>query len=119
VVATFELALGGRVGTMRLCGCGRLAEAAGAAPNRRGASAALKLTASIEAGELDADELDALAEGDVIVTDLPVGGEVIVRVGGIPKFAARLKLTDGRKTVQITRRLGPKGSDETSSGNSG
>ena len=109
VVATFELALGGRVGTMRLCGCGRLAAGAGAAPNRRGASAALEVTASIEGTELDAADLADLTDGDVIVTDLPTDGEVIVRVGGIPKFAARLQVADGRKTIQITRRLGPPG----------
>lgn len=109
VVATFELALDRRVGTMRLCGCGRLGTTAGAAPARRGATAPLKVTASIEGTELDAAELDALADGDVIVTDLPTDGEVIVRVGGIPKFAARLKLTGAGRTLEIVRRLGPPG----------
>jgi len=111
VVATFELALGGRVGTMRLCGCGRLTAGAGPAPVRRTASAALEVTASIEAGELDAAELDALADGDVIVTDLPTDGELIVRVAGIPKYAGRLKLADGRRIIEITRRLGPRNND--------
>ena len=67
------------------------------------------MTASIEGTELDAADLADLTDGDVIVTDLPTDGEVIVRVGGIPKFAARLQLADGRKTIQITRRLGPPG----------
>ena len=107
VLATFELSLSGRVGTMRLCGCGRLADCSQAERHRRTVAAPLEVTASIEGTQLDDDDLASLAADDVIVTDLPTDGEVIVRVGGIPKFAARLKVTDGRKTLEITRRLGP------------
>ena len=106
VVATFELALGGRVGTMRLCGCGRLAGSAGAGQPRRAAAGPLEVTASIDSAELSAADLAELSAGDVIVTDLPVEGEVIVRIGGIPKFAARLRVEGGRRVLEITRRLG-------------
>ncbi len=105
VVATFELSLSGRVGTMRLCGCGRLAGAARHGAGKRTTTAPLEVTATIEGLELDSADLADLAVGDILATEVPTGGEITIRIGGIPKYAARLRVIDGRKVVTITRRL--------------
>lgn len=111
VVATFELSLAGLVGTMRLCACGQLVGDAGARARahakkpRRVSIAPLKVTAAIDGLELDSSELADLAVGDVLATDVPADGEITIRIGGIPKYAARLRIADGRKVVTITRRL--------------
>lgn len=106
VVATFELSVGEYVGTMRLCAD---AEALGnvipppTAP--RVSTAPLELSAGLEGVTVENDDLAGLAPGDLIATDTPADGEVIVRVGGIPKFAARLAAADDRRFLTITRRL--------------
>jgi len=109
VVATFELSLSGRVGTMRLCGCGRLAWAARGGAGKRTTAAPLEVTASIEGLELDFADLADLAVGDILATEVPTGGEITIRIGGIPKYAARMRVIDGQKVVTITRRLAPRG----------
>jgi len=109
VVATFELSLSGRVGTMRLCGCGRLAWAARDGAGKRATAAPLEVTAAIEGLELDLADLADLAVGDILATEVPTGGEITIRIGGIPKYAARLRVIDGRKVITITRRLAPRG----------
>jgi flagellar motor switch protein FliM len=109
VVATFELSLSGRVGTMRLCGCGRLAWAARGGADKRTTAAPLEVTAAIEGLELDSADLADLAIGDILATEVPLDGEITIRIGGIPKYAARLRVIDGRKVVTITRRLAPRG----------
>jgi hypothetical protein len=109
VVATLELSLSGLVGTMRLCGCGRLAGAARSGAGKRATAAPLEITAAIEALELDTADLAGLAVGDILATEVPPDGEITIRIGGIPKYAARLRVIDGRKVVTITRRLAPRG----------
>ena len=105
VVATFELSLSGRVGTMRLCGCGRLAGAPRDGAGKRTTTTPLDITATIEGLELDSADLDDLDVGDLLATEVPLDGEITIRIGGIPKYAAHLRVIDGRKVVTITRRL--------------
>jgi hypothetical protein len=105
VVATFELSLSGRVGTMRLCGCGRLAWAARGGAGQRTTAAPLEITAALEGLELDSADLADLAIGDILATEVPLDGEITIRIGGIPKYAARMRVIDGQKVVTITRRL--------------
>lgn len=105
VVATLELSLSGLVGTMRLCGCGRLAGSVHGNQHKRMSAAPLEVTATIEGLELDWADLAGLAEGDILATEVPVDGEITIRIGGIPKYAARLRIVDGQKVVTITRRL--------------
>lgn len=100
VVVAAALSLGPHVGAMRVCFEGRLAERA--ADSHRGGP--LELSVSL-AAEIDPDELAGLSAGDVVLTDSPADGEVIVRVAGIPKYAGRLASADGRRAVTITRRL--------------
>lgn len=107
IVATFELSLAGLVGTMRLCACGQLGGETGTSAKepRRISTAPLKVTAAIDGLELDSAELANLDIGDVLATDVPVDGEITIRIGGIPKYAGRLRIADGRKIVTITHRL--------------
>ena len=108
VVVTFEVTFLGHVGTMRLCAAGGVLDAWITGDfAARGAPALLEVTAAIEGVRLDDAELAELAAGDLLVTEVPADGEVIVRIGGIPKFAARLGTADGRKLLTITRRLDP------------
>ena len=46
-----------------------------------------------------------LAVGDVLATDIATDAEVIIRVAGVPKFAARLGQFKGRRAIVITRKL--------------
>lgn len=106
VVVAFELTFHGRVGSMRLCAGGGIMDAFVAADlSQRPQTAPLELSAALEGITLDQAELAELAEGDIVATDVPADGEVIVRVGGIPKFAARLGTSGGRKLLTIIRRL--------------
>jgi flagellar motor switch protein FliM len=105
-VATFELEILGQVGTMRLCVLAGPEEAPPLGGARAG-DGPLLLTVASEEIDVSADELATLAPGDIVVTDTPADGEVIVRVAGIPKFAARLGACDGRPAITITRKLNP------------
>jgi len=55
--------------------------------------------------QLDAASFQGLAAGDLLVSDVSPDGEVIVRVGGLPRFAARLGQFNGKRAITITRRL--------------
>jgi len=106
LVIVFELTLHGHVGAMRLCAAGGILDGLmGAGLGHRPDAAPLELSAALEGITVDDAELAELAQGDLVATDIPVDGEVIVRVGGIPKFAARLGTAGGRKLLTITRRL--------------
>jgi flagellar motor switch protein FliM len=106
-VATFELALGERAGMMRVCVTGPAAAAMAPPPGRSRATAApLELSATIEDVAVDAVDAALLAEGDLLVTDTGLAGEVTVRIGGIPKFAASLCDSGGKRALRLTRRLG-------------
>lgn len=105
-VATFELMMGERGGMMRLCVTGPSAAALAPPPNRsRAAAAPLELSATIEDVALDASDAAALCEGDLLVTDTGLADEITVRIGGIPKFAAKLCDSGGKRALRLTRRL--------------
>jgi len=112
VTVRFEVALSAQVGLMRLC----LPVPAwkGFRPPRRPAAATnagpMELSVNLPEIHVPADELADLAPGDLIATDTPVDGEVVVRVAGIPKFAARLGASGHRRAVTLTRRLGAESS---------
>ncbi len=114
VIVTFELTVGERIGTLRLCGArdgfGR-GLPAGAPPRRR--AAPIEVSAAFEGVAVEAEDLDGLAAGDVVATEIPPDGEAVIRIGGIPKFAARLDVSDGRRTLTITRRLDEGGSADS------
>jgi flagellar motor switch protein FliM len=104
---TVELCLDGRAGTLRICGCPVSASAAKEPSATRPAASQgpLELTVSPPEVYLAEEELAGLAAGDIVETETPVDGEVIVRVAGIPKFAARLGISEGKRCITILRRL--------------
>jgi flagellar motor switch protein FliM len=73
--------------------------------------APVEVTIAVEGITLSPDELAHLDLGDVVTSDTPVDGEVIVRVAGVPKFAARLGTSDGRRGIIITRRIDAEAED--------
>ncbi len=102
---TIALSLGRHVGAMQVCVPEWVAHTDDdAPPERRHAEGPLELAASLQA-VIDPDELVDLAPGDIVITDATTDGEVVVRVAGIPKFAARLCASDGKRAVTITRKL--------------
>jgi len=103
VVVSAAVALGRRVGAVRLGIPGRIA-AADADRGQPPAAGPLELAVCLPA-EIGPDELAQLAPGDVLITDSPADGEVVVRLAGIPKYAARLGSADGHRAVRITRKL--------------
>ena len=102
---TIALSLGRHVGAMQLCVPEWVAHMNNTAqPHRRHAEGPLELAASLQA-VIDPADLVDLAPGDIVITDSATDGEVVVRLAGIPKFAARLCASDGNRAVTITRKL--------------
>ena len=102
---TVALSMGRHVGAMQLCVPEWVAHVDDAAqPHRRHAEGPLELAASLQA-VIDPAELVDLAPGDIVITDSATDGEVVIRLAGIPKFAARLCASDGKRAVTITRKL--------------
>ena len=104
VVVSAAVALGRHVGAVRLGIPGSIAAADADRRQPPAASGPLELAVCLPA-EIGADELAQLAPGDVLITDSPADGEVVVRLAGIPKYAARLGSADGKRAVRITRKL--------------
>jgi flagellar motor switch protein FliM len=126
VLAKFTLSMGRQAGALRLCLprglLARLLPAAAtdgppeAAARPAGTAPPHGQTAARQAGPLELsvvvqdiaisrEELAQIEEGDILMTDTAEGGEVLVRIGGIPRFYARLGVSNGRKAIQITRRV--------------
>lgn len=105
-VLAFHLDLAGQGGTLRLCLPQSLlpahAERDQAARTPSGPVEVSVVTAEIE---LSTSELADLAAGDILTTDTPADGEVVIRVAGIPKFGGRLGTCNGQRAVTITRRV--------------
>lgn len=103
---SMELGLDGQAGMLRLC-LGRLMLPPMSSPLPAGQKESLlEVTAALAEMTISPADLAALAAGDILMSDCNVDGEVIIRVAGIPKFAGRLGLCDGRRAVTIIRRLG-------------
>ena len=69
------------------------------------AQGSVELSAAVEGTTIPLEDLAGLASGDVVMTDCPADGEVMVRIAGIPKFLARLGASNGRRAITITRRI--------------
>ncbi len=103
-VLAFEACVGAAAGTVKLClPAGVLGRQGAAAEDA--SSGPVEISVAVEQ-PAEADALANLEPGDIIDTEMPVDGEVIVRVAGIPKYAGRLRACDGRRAVEIVRRLG-------------
>ncbi len=68
--------------------------------------AEVEISVDIDGPSVDAAELAALSVGDIVTSDVDAAnGEVIVRVDGRPRFAARLGTRNGKRAITITRVL--------------
>jgi flagellar motor switch protein FliM len=112
VVLTFQMAVECSVGYLRLGvpesmlrGLPAAEAAEGAAPTCQSPLITLvELTAAVEDVTVSAEDLEHLAPGDILATDTAADGDVLVRIGGIPRFLARLLAHSGRRAVAITGR---------------
>ena len=130
VVVGFELKMGGRAGTMSLCipfnviepvihqlskqswlNYRRRSTAADSASRivRRVERATVKMRAFLAETSITMADLATLAVGDIITTDRPANGEMVLQVEGKDKFAARLGQHKGHKALKVTRKLEPGG----------
>ncbi|MCY2924198.1 MAG: FliM/FliN family flagellar motor switch protein [Planctomycetota bacterium] len=62
----------------------------------------MELTVTSLETPVPAEELTALAPGDILATEIDANQDVVVRLAGIPKFVARLGSYEGRRAVTIT-----------------
>ena len=135
VVIGFEVRMGERTGTMKLClpynviepviedlnaqnwfVTGRRDEqAARRAVIEQGLSEApLELEVVLAESSITFDELQSLRGGDLITTPKPAKEPVVVSVGGSPKFDALLGTFRGNRAVRISERHGESATDQTS-----
>ena len=105
-VFVFHLTIGQEGGTGRLCVPAALLEQnAGPPIGAAACSGLVEVSATVPEITVSPEELEGLSAGDIVKTETPVDGEVIVRVAGIPKFTARLGTCNGRRAVTITGRV--------------
>jgi hypothetical protein len=69
------------------------------------AAETVTLVTAIEETGHHGQEISNLAQGDLLVTDVAAGGEVIVTIDGQPRFAGQLGQYNGHRAVTITRKL--------------
>jgi flagellar motor switch protein FliM len=100
LVVRVRLSLGNATGTLRLT----LPRAAFPAVGEDGGENFVQIAVDAGDGGLRTEDLDDLAPGDILMTDLPADGEFTVRVAGIAKFVGNLAASHGRRAVHVTRR---------------
>jgi len=105
LAASYDLALNAQVGTMRLCVAVENEQATRMVRPLGRPCQPLEISVTTEYSDITADDLDALAPGDILASQTPVDGEVIVRAAGIPKFTGKLGASDGRRAVTIRKRV--------------
>jgi len=128
VVVGFELKIGARAGTISLCipfnviepVMDRLATQSWLLYQQKAASerqslelgrhvrrSSVELCSFLAETTLTLGELMSLQPGDVIPTEHPANGEVIIQVEGKDKYAGRLGQYKGAKAIKITRTIDP------------
>jgi flagellar motor switch protein FliM len=124
VVVGFELRMGNRAGTMSLCIpynviepiMTQLSAQSWFTYQRRGghddamrkvtktvSNAPVELRAVLARTKISLNDLLTLSPGDLITTDKPVDGEILIQVEGRNKFFAKLGQMRGKRSGQITR----------------
>jgi flagellar motor switch protein FliM len=101
VAAVFDLVVGQHEGAIRLCVPSGPLVSADQNSNLSTSSGPLELTICLETTLLRSD-LEHLAPGDVIATDVPTTSQLVVRAGGIPKYVGKLASSDGHRAVAIS-----------------
>ncbi|MSR58591.1 MAG: hypothetical protein EXS05_13215 [Planctomycetaceae bacterium] len=65
-----------------------------------------RLVVYLASARLTADEIENLAEGDVIVTERRCDGSAVICVDGQPRFEGSAGVSQGQKAVRITAEIG-------------
>ena len=102
-VWTFVMSVSGQKGRLSLCLPWRLlaSEPPGEmAPPRR--TGPVEISTALPDVPIQLEDLAGLTPGDILTTDTPVDGEVIVRVAGIPRYRARLGVCNRRRAITVT-----------------
>lgn len=68
--------------------------------------APLDLSVEVGGATISLDDLLSLAPGDTIMLETPCTSDLVVKVGGVPKFMSAPGLRHGNKAAQITTILG-------------
>ncbi|MFP3937833.1 MAG: FliM/FliN family flagellar motor switch protein [Phycisphaerae bacterium] len=100
LVARVELTVGQSTGTARLAMPRVLFPNVATQPGDN----LVQITVDTSDTNLRGGDLENLAPGDILMTDLPADSEVAVRAAGIVKFVGRLAAGNGRRAVHITGR---------------
>ena len=66
----------------------------------------LEISVTTEYSDISPADLAELAPGDILTSQTPVDGDVIVRAAGIPTFTGRLGACDGQRAVTIRKKVG-------------
>jgi flagellar motor switch protein FliM len=108
-VLELELSAGVFSGTLRLCMPAALLEAMlpPGQPSAATSDGPLEVSATVADISLPGPDVAALCPGDILITETPSDGDVVVRLAGIPKYTARLGASNGRRAVTITGPVKP------------
>jgi len=101
----FDLDIGGAMWLFADSAPRAAAEAAGDVDEQQTRGGPIEFSATLDAAEITAEQLAELDAGDIIATDVPVDGRIIIRLAGIPKYVGRLSTVDGKKAITIIERI--------------
>ena len=113
IVCKFEAAVGAQAGTVRLALPKQFIDSFEASisagletsgqyeTQNEEIRSPLELSVTLDDVQITAEDLEHLSAGDLLVTDVPVDGQVQIRLAGIPKFTGQLGTWDDRRAVII------------------
>ena len=102
IIARFALTMGVHSGAMRLGFAEHMLDNTMICPLNQ-TDSPVELSVMVEESAVSSEDLEQLQDGDIIVTQSPVEGEVVVRLAGIPKFMGKLVSSNGKRAIRITR----------------
>ncbi len=112
LVLSFGVSVGPASGQVRICAPESLLGSPPESSDGRVATGGpVEVSVTLPEFAMSADDVASLSPGDILVTDTPSDGQVVVRVAGIPKYVARLGACNERRAVTISGPVSPPRSD--------
>jgi len=106
LAVSFEFGVDRQGGMLRLCMDGQFMPAIASPVRPAGRiEGPLEISASLTELPISPADLVGLSAGDILATDSPADGEVVIRVAGIPKFVGKLGICNGKRAVTIVRKI--------------
>lgn len=106
LTVTFDLGLDRQAGTLRLSlDYGLLPALSSPVAAMGQKDSVLEISVAMAESSISSQELADLKAGDILTGNEPTQDEVVIRVGGIPKFIGKLGVCNGRRAVTILRRI--------------